>query len=74
MKTKFAVIIEKRGKGYAAHVPELYGCSAKAGSVNELSVRTKKSIRHYPKTHEDLSTDFVGVHIVSFKGKNFSNC
>lgn len=71
MKTKFAVIITKREKGYVAYVPELYGCGANAGSVNELLRRTKKSIRRYPKTYEDLSADFVGVYVVTFKKGNF---
>ena len=71
MKTKFAVIIEKGKKNYTAYVPELYGCTAKANHLTGLLSRTKNAIRRYQKTEEDLSADFVGAYIVSFKKRKF---
>ncbi len=71
VKTKFAVIMQRRGKGYAAYAPELYGCEASAGNVGELLKRVRKSIRCYPKTYEDLSADFIGIRAVNYKGKTF---
>jgi predicted RNase H-like HicB family nuclease len=44
---RYAIVIEKSGNGYGAYVPDLPGCVAVGGSLEETEVLIKEAIEFH---------------------------
>ena len=44
---RYAVVIERAGQNYSAHVPDLPGCIAAADTVKEVQVEIRDAIRFH---------------------------
>jgi predicted RNase H-like HicB family nuclease len=43
--TRYAVVVEKTSQNYSAYVPDLPGCIATGGSVEEVEIEIGEAIR-----------------------------
>lgn len=51
---RYAALIEKTEKGFAAQVPDLPGCTATAGSLAEVQTEIRNAVRlHLAKLERD---------------------
>ena len=55
---RYAVVIERAGQNYSAHVPDLPGCIAAADTLKEVQVEIRDAIRFHI---EGLKEDGIEV-------------
>lgn len=69
--TRYAIVIERTGNGYGAHVPDLPGCIAAGATIEETEQLIREAIEmHLEAMREDgnpipkpvTRVDYVEVH------------